>query len=171
MAYATEKRTQLRGLYGYQRLPMDIACAQTGVPNSTARNWKRSAKSNGDDWDRARAAVSLGDETFKQLSQRILEDYLLQHQAVMDQLRQHPATGDSEMSPMQRAQMLAMLSDSFNKTMGSFKRLTPEINRHAIALDALQRLSTFAQARYPQHLEALIEMLEPFGEELAKAYG
>ncbi|MEY2686741.1 MAG: hypothetical protein RL375_939, partial [Pseudomonadota bacterium] len=62
-------------------------------------------------------------------------------------------------------------SDSFNKTMSAFKRLSPELNRHAIALDALQRLASFAQQRYPKHVGALLEMLEPFGEELAKAYG
>lgn len=171
MAHAVEKRTQLRGLYVYQRLPMEAACLTAGVPRTTANNWKRHAKSQGDDWDRARAAVSLGDESFRQLSQRILEDYLLQHQAVMDQLREKPPKGKDELSPVQRAQMLAMLSDSFNKTMASFKRLAPDLNRHAVALDALQRLATFAQQRYPQHLNALIEMLEPFGEELAKAYG
>ena len=64
-----------------------------------------------------------------------------------------------------------MLRDSFHKTMASFKRLMPETSRHTVALDALQRLAGFAQARYPQHVPALIEMLEPFGEELAKAYG
>ena len=48
------------------------------------------------------------------------------------------------------------------------KRLSPELNKQAIQLDVLQRLVSFAQARFPQHLTAMVELLEPFGEELAK---
>ena len=36
MAHAVEKRTQLRGLYVYQRLPMEAACKKLGVPRTTA---------------------------------------------------------------------------------------------------------------------------------------
>ena len=47
MAHASEKRTQLRGLYVYQRLPMETACKKVGVPRSTANRWKRSSRSIG----------------------------------------------------------------------------------------------------------------------------
>ena len=168
MAHVVEKRTQLRGLYVYQRLPMETACKKLKVPKSTANRWKGEAHKQGDDWDKARGAVALGDESFSQLSRKLLEDYLIQHQATMDQLRTTPKT---DMSAMDRAGILASMSDSFNKTMASFKRLSPELNRQAVALDALQRLAQFAQAKYPAHVKVLLELLEPFGEELAKAYG
>ena len=163
MAHAKEKRTQLRGLYVYQRLPMEAACQKLGVSRSTAGRWKQEAAASGDDWDSARAAVALGDENFQQLSKKLLEDYLVQHQATMDLLRDSP-----DMGPRQRAETLASMSDSFNKTMASFRRLNPELNRQAVQLDVLQRLAAFAQTRYPQHLPALAEMLEPFGAELAR---
>jgi len=163
MAHGKEKRTQLRGLYVFQRLPMDAACKKLGVPRSTANRWKQDAADQGDDWDTARAAVALGDDNFKNLSAKLLEDYLVQHQATMDMLR--VAEG---MSAMDRAETLASMSDSFNKTMSAFKRLNPELDRQAVQLDLLQRFASFAQQRYPQHLGALVEMLEPFGEELAK---
>lgn len=164
MAHASEKRTQLRGLYVYQRLAMETACKQLGVPRSTANRWKQDATDKGDDWDTVRAAVGLGDENFSTLSKKLLEDYLVQHQATMDQLRHA-----TEMSARDRADTLASMSDSFNKTMLSFKRLSPELNKQAVQLDVLQRLVSFAQARFPQHLTAMVELLEPFGEELAKA--
>lgn len=110
-----------------------------------------------------RAAMALGDDNFASLSKKLLEDYLVQHQATMDLLREA-----KDMGPMQRAETLASMSDSFNKTMASFKRLSPELNKQAIQLDVLQRLVSFAQARFPQHLTAMVELLEPFGEELAK---
>ena len=166
MAHATERRTQLRGLYVYKRLSMEAACGAMGLSKSTGNRWKYEAKARGDDWDAARAAVALGDESFSQLSRKLLEDYLVQHQAVIDM-----RGADAEMPAAQRAQLLASMSDSFNKTMSSFKRLAPEINRHAIALDTLQRLATFTQQRFARHVPALLEMLEPFGEELARAYG
>lgn len=163
MAHPGEKRTQLRGLYVFQRLPMETACKKLGVPRSTANRWKQDAFEKGDDWDSVRAAVALGDDNFSTLSKKLLEDYLVQHQATMDVLRDA-----KDMSARDRAETLASMSDSFNKTMASFKRLSPELNKQAIQLDVLQRLVSFAQARYPQHLGAMVELLEPFGEVLAK---
>jgi hypothetical protein len=157
---------RLRGLYVYKRLPMEAACAAMKLPAGTGKRWKAEARLHGDDWDKARSAVALGDETFGQLSRKLLEDYLVQHQAAMEHLQR-----DEKMTAAQRAEALSRLSDAFNKTMASFKRLSPDLNRHAIALDALQRLATFAQQRFPRHVAALLELLEPFGEELAKAYG
>lgn len=163
MAHPGETRTQLRGLYVFQRLPMEVACKKLGVPRGTANRWKKEAASQGDDWDTVRAAVALGDDNFASLSKKLLEDYLVQHQATMDLLRD-----TVDMSPRERAETLASMSDSFNKTMASFKRLAPDLNRQSVQIDVLQRFVTFAKARFPQHLAALAEMLEPFGEELAK---
>lgn len=166
MAHPHERRTQLRGLYVYKRLPMEAACNAMKLAKSTGIAWKAQARTKGDDWDAARAAVALGDENFTQLARKLLEDYLVQHQAAMEALRT-----DKDLSAAQRASILASAADSFNKTMASFKRLAPELNRHAIALDTLQRLASFTQQHYPQHVPGLLETLEPFGAELAKAYG
>jgi uncharacterized membrane protein len=163
MAHPGEKRTQLRGFYIVQRLPMDAACAKAGVPRGTANRWKKEAAEKGDDWDTVRTAMALGDDNFASLSKKLLEDYLVQHQATMDLLRE-----DQKMGPRERAETLASMSDSFNKTMASFKRLAPDLDRQAVQIDVLQRFVTFAKAKYPQHLAALADMLEPFGEELAK---
>lgn len=165
MAHPNERRTELRGLFVYRRLSIDAAAKVMEISKSTAVRWKADARANGDDWDAARSANSLGDENFKQLSMQLLEDYLVQHQATMEALR-----ADKGMEPARRAAVLASAADSFNKTMASFKRLSPEISKHAIALDTLQRFAGFTQQRYPQHVGALLEMLEPFGEELARAF-
>lgn len=164
MAHAKEKRQQLRGLYVYQRLPMELACQKVSIPRTTGNRWKLEAMEKGDDWDTVRAAVALGDENFSSLSKKLLEDYLVQHQATIDQLRE-----DTKMSARARAETLASMSDSFAKTMASFRRVNPELNRQAVELDLMQRFAAFAQKRYPQHLSALVEMLEPFGDELARS--
>lgn len=164
MAHPKEKRRQLRGLFVHQRLPMETACKQAGVPVGTGKRWKQEALAEGDDWDSARAAVAMGDESFAVLSKQLLEDYLVQHQATIDLLRK-----DDKMQARERAETLASMSDSFNKTMNAFRRLSPEINRQAVALDTLKALATFTQQKFPQHVPVLLELLEPFGTELAKA--
>lgn len=166
MAHPQERRLQLRGLYVFKQLPMEAACAAMQLPKTTGNRWKREAAEAGDDWDFARSAVALGDDNFKQLSQRLLRDYLTVHQSVIDQLK-----ANDKLTAEQRVTMLASLSDSFNKSIAAFRKIAPEINSYAIALDVVQRLTTFAQGRYPQHVPAILEMLEPFGAELAKAYG
>lgn len=166
MAHAAEKRTQLRGLYVYQRQPMETACAAVGIPRATANRWKQEALAKGDDWDNARSASALSEGNVSTLAKQLIEDYLLQHQATMTQLREA-----TDMGPRERAETLASMGDSFNKTMSSFKRLSPELNKQAIQLDVLQRLAAFAQTRFPKHVPAVLEMLEPFGEVLAKANG
>lgn len=166
MAHAHEKRRQLRGLYVFKRLPLEQACHAAGVPAGTGKRWRQEAKAKGDDWDTHRAAVALGDDNQKQLAQQLLEEYLVQHQAVMQRMSE-----SKDMTAADHARILTSLMDGFHKAMSSFKKLAPELNRQAVALDTLQRLATFAQQRYPQHVPAVLEMLEPFGEELAKAYG
>lgn len=166
MAHPTERRTQLRGYYVYKRLPMEAACSALKIAKSTGIRWKADAREQGDDWDTARAAVAMSDESTNNLARKVLEDYLVQHQAAMDQLRE-----DKALRPSERINLLASAADSFNKTMNSLRKVAPELNRHAVALDTLQRLASFAQQRYPQHVSALLVLLEPFGEELAKAYG
>ena len=91
-----------------------MICSINGVPRSTANRWKQDAADQGDDWETARAAVAMGDENFKNLSAKLLEDYLVQHQSTMDMLRE-----DKKMGPRERAETLASMSDSFNKTMSS----------------------------------------------------
>lgn len=166
MAHAQERRTQLRGLYVYKRLPMEAACASMHLPASTGKRWKQEAKAAGDDWETARAAVALGDENFTQIAKKLLEDYLVMHQAVVDQIK-----AEKKLDLVDKANIMSSLTDGFVKTMAAMKRISPEISRHTTALEVITLLTTFSQKKYPQHVPALIEMLEPFGAELAKAYG
>lgn len=166
MAHASERRQQLRGLYVYKRLSMDAACRALEIGKTTGVRWRADALAKGDDWDRARTARALGDESFGDVARQVLEDMLTQYQATMDMLREK-----DDIEPVVRVQLLTSLGDSFNKMMAAFRRIAPELNKHAIALDTLQRLATFTQQKHPQLVGPLLELLEPFGEEIAKAYG
>ena len=58
------------------------------------------------------SAVALGDDNFASLSKKLLEDYLVQHQATMDLLREA-----KDMTAMQRAETLASMSDSWGQAL------------------------------------------------------
>lgn len=166
MAHSAETRRKARAFYVHDRLPLEVAAEKVGVAHGTVARWKRLALAAGDDWERARAAASLSGDGIKSAAQAVLEDYLLQHKATLDALRDP----DEPISPLQRAEVLSRLSDSFHKTMAAHAKLSPELSRLAVAMDVMQRLATFLRANYPQHVTAFLEVLEPFGETLTDAY-
>lgn len=161
-SHPREKHALLRSMYVFRRLSLEQAALHCGVTKVTARRWKNRAKDAGDDWDAARSAAALGDAHFKDLSRKLLEDYLVQHQATIDMLR-----ADEGMDALKRATTLASLADSFGKTMAAFKRVTPELDKQAVQLDVLQRLADFVRERMPQHVGALVEILDAAGPALA----
>lgn len=100
------------------------------------------------------------------IARKVIEEYLLQHHAVMEQLK-----ADSGTPPLKKAAALASLSDSFNKTMAAFRRAAPETSKLAVALDVLAQLTDYVRRQAPQAAPVLLEVLEPFGAELSETYG
>ena len=67
--------------------------------------------------------------------------------------------------------MLASLADAFNKTVAASRKVLPETSELATAMEVLNFMAIFIQEKYPQHLSAFLEILEPFGQEINKKYG
>lgn len=166
MAHPQDTRDRLRRAYVFNGLSLEIAAAQIGVGFGTARRWKKSALEAGDDWDKVRTAHTLAGGGLEDIARSALTGMLLQYQATIDALQ-----NDDKISPQEKASLLASLADAFNKTVSASNRVLPETSQLATALDVLQRLGAFIQERYPQHLAAFAELLEPFGEELERRYG
>ncbi|HWQ10018.1 MAG TPA: DUF1804 family protein, partial [Holophaga sp.] len=72
---------------------------------------------------------------------------------------------------LDKAEALSRLSDAYVKTMRCLQKSSPELSRLAVASEVLQHLARFVRERHPQHAGALLQVLEPFGEELVKLYG
>ena len=51
------------------------------------------------------------------------------------------------------------------------KRVLPETSQLATAMEVITMLSTFISEHYPKHMEAFVQVLEPFGNEVQKHYG
>lgn len=162
MAHDATAKARLRACFVGERLPMELACVKAKVARATGNRWKREAAAGGDDWEQARAALALGDGTFADTAKALLNDYLLAHQATMVLLRDTQGLG-----PLERVEAIASLSDSFNKTMSSFRKLMPETDRLAVAMEVLKRLTRFVAEKQPKAAPALLEVLEAFGAELS----
>lgn len=163
MAHKDEKRQALRQAYVFDRLPLETAADKVGVPHSTAQRWKRQAREAGEDWDKLRAAMLLAGEGMESVARQMLADYVVQHKALMDLINT-----DADLGAAAKVDMLASLADSFNKTVAASRKVLPETNKLATALGVINKLSDFIRANFPQHAAAFVEILEPFGDELAK---
>lgn len=166
MAHAPEIRDKLRRLYVMDRISLEIAALQCGVSMSTASRWKREAQEAGDDWDKLRAAHILAGDGIESVARAALAGFLTQYQSVVDTLN-----ADADIPAELKVQMLASLADSFNKTVAASKRVLPETTQLATAMEVVQKMAGFIREKYPKHIQAFIEVLEPFGDELAKFYG
>lgn len=165
MAHPQEIRDKLRRAYIFGQMSLELASAQSGVAFATARRWKKEAQDAGDDWDKLRAAHVMAGGGLEDIGRAVLISLVTQYQTTLELL-----TTDASMKPKERVELLASLADAFNKATAASRKILPETSQLAVALDVLQRLSTFVAESHPKHLSAFVEILEPFGSEIEKHY-
>lgn len=165
MAHPPEFRQKLRQLYVHKGMGLEQAAQKLSIASRTATRWKQDAEAQGDDWDRARAASQLAGEGAEAVAQVVLEGFLKLFQTVMTELK------EGKLEPLEKAEAISRLADAYTKTTKAIQRSAPELNRLAVASEVLQLLAKFVREHYPQHGNALLEVLEPFGEELVGLYG
>lgn len=166
MAHTDETRRAVRGDYVFKQLSLEVAAMKHGVPEATARRWKREALAAGDHWDKARSAQLIAGGGIEDVVRQTLAVVVQQVQATVESIQQAP-----DMPPAEKVKALASLADAYNKLMAASRRLMPETDRLAVAMETLRLFTKFIQQRYPQHLGAFAEVLEPFGQEISRAYG
>lgn len=166
MAHPKETRDGVRRAYVHDRQSLDVAAAMHGVSYGTARRWKQLAQESGDDWDKAQSAQLLAGGGIEDVARQVLAGLVTQFQATMEAVQL-----DAEIKPASKVQLLASLADAYNKTVSASKRVLPETSALATAMEVLQKLAAFIREHYPKHAPAFAEVLEPFGELLAKELG
>jgi thioredoxin-like negative regulator of GroEL len=167
MAHPRETRLALRGAY-LVGLPIEQAATKADVPLATARRWKAEALAAGDDWDKfQRASLIVAGGGMDQSMGRVVAGVILRCEALMERI-----AADAEIDPVEATRAVASLTDSLAKAHAAAKRLMPETDRYAVAMDVLKRLAEHSMARKPGAFTAeLVELLEAFGAELGKTYG
>ncbi len=166
MAHADDIRRQVRAAYVFDQLSLEAAATTAGISYASARNWKRQGKDLGDDWDKARGAQMIAGGGIEDVVRQTLAVVVQQVQATVEAIQQTP-----DMKPGDKVQMLCSLADAYNKLMAASRKLMPETDKLAVATDVVKRLAEFTRTKHPKHAAALIEVLEPFADELARAYG
>ncbi|MFT0211814.1 DUF1804 family protein [Pseudomonas sp. F1_0610] len=163
MAHPQKIRDGVRRAYVHDRLSLDVAAAMWGVSYATAARWKKTAADMGDDWDKLQTAQLISGGGVEDVARQVLTGLVVQFQSTMQEIQT-----DEELKASVKVQMLASLADAYNKTVSASKRILPETSALATAMEVLQKQASFVREHYPQHAQAFAEILEPFGEELAK---
>ena len=158
MAHPQKKRDEVRRRYVFDNCPLEMAAAFAKAPVATARSWKYAAKEAGDDWDKVRAAHFMAGVGLEDVNRLIMAGFLVQYQATFEQLN-----GEAEIDPIARVQALGSLADAYNKMVAANKKILPETSELATAMRVLNLLAEFTAQKYPKHLAAIGELLEPFG--------
>lgn len=166
MAHGEDKRRAVRAAYVFEALDLPAAAIKAGVPEGTARRWKSQAREEGDDWDKACGAQLIAGGGLEEVSRQTLAMVVLQVNATLQALNDK-----ADMDPATKVSLLASLSDSYAKLTKVATKLMPETSQLATSMDVLQQFAQFIKERHPQHLVALVEVLEPFGEHLQQRYG
>ncbi|SOC28204.1 DUF1804 family protein [Thalassospira xiamenensis] len=166
MAHAPETKSRARALYVFDRYDLTKVAERLGVSIGTVRRWKAQAEAEGDCWDRSRTAASMASTGTDNMVAMLVEDYVQLHLAVIEDLKTA-----QDIKPMDKAEALAGLADAFNKTINAAGRASPKISELAVAQDVIKRLGDYVAAQFPQHGNAFVEILQPFGTELSAVYG
>ncbi|MDO9233061.1 MAG: DUF1804 family protein [Methylotenera sp.] len=160
MAHSQQTKDNVRRLY-IEGMPLNGAAIASGVSYDTAREWKRSAKQNGDDWDTARAAYQISEQGVDDLTRNMIESMMRQGLVISREIE----TGN--LTAVQKVQIHASLSDSMSKFSKSMSRINPKLGALSISLDTLKTIAEYlskhdktALASFQEHLEGIGAILQ-----------
>lgn len=153
MAHSPDVRAKLRAEY-IGGLPLAEAADKLGVPEATARNWYRAAKSEGDDWDRfQRASLIVAGGGIEQALGRIIAAGLMRCEALVEKISHAD-------DPMQAADTLAALGDTVSKLRAAAKGMMPETDRLAVENDAIKSFAELVIRLQPKIADQVVAGLE-----------
>lgn len=135
-----------------------------GISEATFGRWKKKARDEGDDWDAARAASVIAGQGIEAVVSSVLEDFMLQAHALMEEIKGEGLAVDAKIKHM------VALADAMTKMTASAGRLAPKLSELGVAQAVVQELIDFVREQFPHHLDTIRELLEPFGERLSKRF-
>lgn len=165
MAYGAETKAALRVAVVHEGLHIEAAAKRLGVSIRTAQNWQRRARAEGDDWRRARTLSYMHGKGSDQVLMSVLESIVNLTQQTLADIQV------AEIEPLDRVEAISRLVDAYHKTSAAVAKNSPRLSRLAVAMEVLEKLAEYIGARHPALAPALLEVLEPFGQDLARQYG
>jgi len=164
MSSEQDKRRKARADYVYRRMTGATIAMTLNISVATFGRWKKAAKEAGDDWDVARTASIIAGEGIETVVSTVIEDFMIMAQSVLEEIK----NGDLRLD--QKVKSLVALADAMTKMTTSAGKLAPKISELGVAQDVMQYLVEFVRENFPQHVAAILEIIEPFGESLARRY-
>lgn len=159
-----DKKEAVKKSYINDCLSIDSACQLHGVSRAVAYRWKADDKIDGIDWEKLRTARNISGKSIESIARSVLAEFMRQYKATMEHLK------ESDLPAQTRVQLLASLSHSLVETVSSTKRIMPATNRLAVALEVIEKQMDFVKKNHPQHLAAMVEVLEPFGKYIEERF-
>lgn len=166
MAYDLKKRNAVRQSYVYKGLDLKDVAQLHAVPYNTVRAWKNKADEDGDSWDRARSAARMGKAGLDELTDKLIESFALQSDALLESLND-----DADVSPERRVAVMSKLGDGYSKLVASAAKSGSKVAPLSVAMRVLQMLGDFIKERHPDQAPLFLEILEPFGVKVARELG
>ncbi|WP_323790116.1 DUF1804 family protein [Thalassovita sp.] len=157
-------RRKARSDYIFRRFTQSTIAAAYGISEATVGRWKKAAKAEGDDWDKARTAHVIAGEGVEAVVSTVVEDFMIQAQSILDEIK------EGNHNVQEKVAMLVSLSDAMTKMAASAKRFAPKVSELGVAQDVMSKLLDFVREEFPHHAAAILEIIEPFGERLAEHY-
>lgn len=155
MAHDPQVKAALKAAY-MGGLGLEIAAEKAGVPYATARNWQRTAKSEGDDWDKFRNAnLLMAGGGLEQAIGRVVAAVVLEAESTIDHLR-----SADDLDPLSRTQAIASLTDSLNKAANVARKGMPEADALAIENGAVKALADLFIRLHPKAAEQMLATVE-----------
>lgn len=166
MAYPQEIRDQVRATYIYKGLDLKETAKLSGIRYQTVLAWKKNASDLGDDWDTARSAARMASGGMVEVNNMLLESFSLHIETILSKLRDNP-----DVTPGDKADIMSKLADAHSKLVATVAKSGTKIAPLAVAMKVLKMLTEFIKEHHPQHAGAFMEILEPFGQKVAREIG
>lgn len=161
MAHSQETRNNVRKAYVIDGVPLTVAASIHDVNYDTAREWKRKAKVDGDDWDKAKTAFLISSQSNDKVIEQLVSNMVRQALLISTQLE------SSEIPATDKVDLLASISDAMAKFSKSMSRIDPKLGALSVALDALKTIAEYlakhdrvALAQFQEHLDGIGAILQ-----------
>lgn len=165
MAYNAQVRRTVRDSFTRDKLTLHECSKRHKIPYATILSWKRNDTAAGNDWDELRDAHSVQDNSLNDLAPALVHDFTQLYRTTLTDINQE------KLPAVDKVRILASLSDAFAKFVRSATRGSPELHKLSVKLETISELVTFVRQRYPEHATAMLEVLEPFGDEIQRRHG
>lgn len=165
MAHSADKKAAIRNSYINEQLDLKAAALKHDISYATARSWKKKALDENDDWDTVRVSLNIANGGTKELRNQVLQRFYTQSEYIFRELENR-----EDLDPMKMIELLTKWSDAVSKVSKTLG-VSNDFDRIGFALELLQFLGSFIKESFPQHANVFLEILEPFGQAVAKQYG